>query len=206
MIGGLVGTNGGTVTDCYATGSVSGLNHVGGLIGRNTTLVSNCYAACAVSGSSIVGGLVGDSVAEVTDSCWDTQASGQATSEGGVGVVGKTTAEMMQLATFSGWDMTGVDFGELDPSCVWNVIDGHSYPFFGCCRMQFELKTGWNMVSVPRELPPGKDTVAEVFKGEIVAIYWWNPSSKSYVVPTTVEPDCGYWVAVTEDKVITYMV
>jgi hypothetical protein len=65
-----------------------------------------------------------------------------------------------------------------------------------------ELKTGWNMVSVPLDLPDGEDTVAAVFGDEIVAIYTWNPGNKSYEVPLTIAPEVGYWVAVTEDKTI----
>jgi len=65
------------------------------------------------------------------------------------------------------------------------------------------LEPGWNMVSVPLLLEDGEDTVAEVFKGEIVAIYTWNPGSKSYGVPTTIDPELGYWVAVTEQTQLT---
>ncbi len=68
-------------------------------------------------------------------------------------------------------------------------------------RLDLPLKTGWNMVSVPLELADASP--GAVFKGEIVAIYTWDPVAKSYTVPTTIEPECGYWVAVTEDKTIT---
>ena len=61
-VGGLVGLNEyGTVSNCYATGNVSGDKRVGGLLGLNyyDSTVSNCYAAGTVSGVSWVGGLVG---------------------------------------------------------------------------------------------------------------------------------------------------
>ena len=59
-IGGLVGRNAdGSVSSSYAMGTVSGDNDVGGLIGNNGALVSNCYATGTVSGDSDVGGLVG---------------------------------------------------------------------------------------------------------------------------------------------------
>ncbi|MCK5773379.1 MAG: hypothetical protein KAH57_06280 [Thermoplasmata archaeon] len=60
-IGGLIGDNDGTVSNCYATGNVSGVNiYVGGLVGVNRHgTVSNCYAAGAVNGNHSVGGLVG---------------------------------------------------------------------------------------------------------------------------------------------------
>jgi hypothetical protein len=60
-----VGTNflGGSVVDCYSTGSVTGRQEVGGLAGRNYELISNCYATGTVTGkdsnSYYVGGMVG---------------------------------------------------------------------------------------------------------------------------------------------------
>ncbi|MBB5886707.1 filamentous hemagglutinin N-terminal domain-containing protein [Xanthomonas sp. LMG 8992] len=60
-VGGLVGDNGGTITNTYATGAVSGANYsyVGGLVGSNRGAITNAYATGAVSGGNTVGGLVG---------------------------------------------------------------------------------------------------------------------------------------------------
>ena len=58
-IGGLVGSASGPISDCYATGDVSGTNDVGGLVG-SSDLLSNCYATGNVSGTGDeIGGLVG---------------------------------------------------------------------------------------------------------------------------------------------------
>ena len=56
------------------------------------------------------------------------------------------------------------------------------------------------MVSVP--VIPSDNTVSAVFPG-VAAIYEWNPVSKCYTVPATIEPDKGYLVAVTEDMTIS---
>ena len=58
-VGGLVGSNGGTVSGSYATGRVSGKENVGGLVGSNGGPVSGSYATGRVSGVENVGGLVG---------------------------------------------------------------------------------------------------------------------------------------------------
>ena len=58
-VGGLVGYNGGSITDSYATGSVTGNNTVGGLVGGGYNITSS-YAAVNVSGKFRVGGLVGE--------------------------------------------------------------------------------------------------------------------------------------------------
>ncbi|MBN1856610.1 MAG: SBBP repeat-containing protein [Dehalococcoidia bacterium] len=69
--------------------------------------------------------------------------------------------------------------------------------------VDLELKTGWNMVSVP--VDTGDTPAADVFDGS-EAIYTWNPDSKSYGIPTTIEPEKGYWVAVTGENAGTLTV
>jgi filamentous hemagglutinin family protein len=128
-IGGLVGYNfGGTISNSYATGAVSGSSAVGGLVGYNDGAVSQSYATGSVSGTDqFVGGLVGwNGYGTVTDSFWDTQTSGRTTSAGGSGAVGKTTAQMKSLATYTaaGWDID--DAGGTGK--VWRIYDGQSYP------------------------------------------------------------------------------
>ena len=72
FIGGLVGLNGGgTITNSYATGTVSGSrNDVGGLVGENRGgTITNSYATGTVSGSgNDVGGLVGLNSGTITNS------------------------------------------------------------------------------------------------------------------------------------------
>ncbi len=60
-IGGLVGRSASTVTNSYATGTVTGYSDVGGLVGYNYSCITvDCYASGAVSATSdYAGGLVG---------------------------------------------------------------------------------------------------------------------------------------------------
>ncbi len=125
-VGGLVGWNGyDTVSNCYATGSVSGeTGHVGGLVGWNWYgTVSNCYATGPVSGTSDLGGLVGgDTEGSYTSSFWDSDVNPTLTGIGdgsNPNVIGKTTAEMMQEATFTNWDFS---------TPIWKICDGAGYP------------------------------------------------------------------------------
>ena len=61
-VGGLVGTlNGGgtSISNCYSTGSVSGVDWVGGLVGEfQISTIDNCYSKANVNGNSRVAGLV----------------------------------------------------------------------------------------------------------------------------------------------------
>jgi hypothetical protein len=142
-VGGLVGINTGTVGDSYCRGNVIGTGQqkllcVGGLVGVNmagssyTGTVSNSYSSGNVTGeqqSLYVGGLVGASTGTVSSSFWDIETSGRTTSAGGTG---KTTAQMKSLVTFSGaaWDIVTVANADTrNPSHVWNIVDGQTYPF-----------------------------------------------------------------------------
>lgn len=66
-----MGTIGGTINNCYATGSVIGRNNVGGLVGDNEGTISNCYATGFVKGLNEVGGFVGTSGGTISN-CFAT--------------------------------------------------------------------------------------------------------------------------------------
>lgn len=80
-VGGVVGYNGagyndveysgGTVTNCYNTGSVTGKDHVGGVAGINEDTVTDCYNVGSINGNKYVGGVVGGNSWDdtVTDCC-----------------------------------------------------------------------------------------------------------------------------------------
>ena len=149
-VGGLIGYNSGTITKCYLTGSINGVNQTGGLVGENLSgtvtdcystasvnstglnvgglvgsndigTVTNSYSTGPVSGNNPVGGLVGsDGGGTVNNSFWDTETSGLSSSGGGTG---KTTLEMKTESTFTnaGWDFTG----------IWSINSGTNdgYPY-----------------------------------------------------------------------------
>jgi len=135
-IGGLIGSSlGDSISCCYSTCSVSGLDHIGGLIGLIwlNTLVSDCYSQGKVSGSDYVGGLIGVNDESYIKNCystgfvsgnttytgglqcgfstntvnsyWNTETSGQSTSAGGEG---KTTSEMWNYDTYIDWDFENI--------------------------------------------------------------------------------------------------
>jgi len=83
-----------------------------------------------VTGDDNVGGLLGrDYDGTASNSFWDIETSGQATSDGGVG---KTTLEMQDIATFSvaAWDITEVANSDIrNVSYIWNIVDDETYPF-----------------------------------------------------------------------------
>ena len=132
-VGGLCGYNyKGSITDCYASGCVTGASFVGGVCGYNYSgSIAECYGVGSVTGSgSYVRGFCGyqiGSAAAMQNCFWDTQTSGQTEgyySKSGTvtNVLGKTTANMQTLATFTavGWDFSTNDGDE----AVWKTLNG----------------------------------------------------------------------------------
>jgi len=118
---------------------VVGGSNVGGLVGFNNGTLSNCYSTGPVSGNGDMGGLVGyNESGTVSNSFWDAQTSGQATSDGGAG---KTTENMKNVRTYtdvawseglsSAWDFVGNPYDDAGNEDIWDidpdVNDG--YPF-----------------------------------------------------------------------------
>ena len=86
----------GTVSSCYATGSVTGYKFLGGLCGDNNFgTIINCYVIGSVSGNEDLGDLCGSNGGTISNCFWDVETSGIG-SEGdnNHGAIGKTTAQM----------------------------------------------------------------------------------------------------------------
>ena len=145
--GGLAGTHrDGTITESFSSGDIVGNNYTGGLVGDNQqALIESSFVCGEVSGSSYVGGLAGKSIdgefqrswssAQVSGSSfvggwlgntsggtdngvyWDTEASGQSSSDGSG--TGLTTSEMQDSSASS--NMPELAFGS-----VWETTS--SYP------------------------------------------------------------------------------
>ena len=79
-VGGVCGSNGGTIENCYNTGKVSGSkysNYIGGVCGNNGGTVENCYNTGKVSGSensSFVGGVCGGGNGGTIRNCYNKGA------------------------------------------------------------------------------------------------------------------------------------
>lgn len=106
------------IENSYSSSDVTANTYMsGGLIGMSyETIIDNCYSVGSLSDNS-AGGLVGRDYDYTTsfNSYWDTDTSTRGTSDEGIG---KTTTEMMQEATFVGWDFTN----------VWQIVEGSTYP------------------------------------------------------------------------------
>jgi hypothetical protein len=127
----------GLIENCYATGKVNfksaTSSKIGGLIGdlyaysssNGKARVVNCYAAVApgiIGVSSWKGFIGGYSPATTPDSgnnYFDKDVAQETTGSMVSSLqTGKTTSEMKQQATFSGWDFAN----------IWTINEGKDYP------------------------------------------------------------------------------
>lgn len=145
-VGGLVGDSfaNSRISQSYATAAVKGTFEVGGLVGRqNGGNISQSYATGAVTGATQVGGLVAyqdPNYSSITNSYWNTETTGQATSAGGG--TGLTTAQMFSADSF-----TGFEFGE-----VWGNAGDQTTPYL--------LGLSGNQVFNRHDLPTGAITAS----------------------------------------------
>jgi hypothetical protein len=103
VVGGLVGVNTGTITNCYSAASVSGGHDIGGLVGVNQDIISNCYSTASVSGDEAVGGLVGKNYYGIISNCYsNASVSGHSTFGGLVGWNFGTISNSYSTASVSG--------------------------------------------------------------------------------------------------------
>jgi hypothetical protein len=117
----------GSVTNCYSTADVifgdPGWANQGGFVGHISGPVTNCYYAGVVTVAGeggLGGGFFGNGEGTLTSSYFDIEVGGIAAldSAGSTTEGGLTTAEMMQQATYVGWDFDN----------VWSIDEGQGYP------------------------------------------------------------------------------
>ena len=134
-VGGLVGYGlRSTIMSSYAAGgAVSGDgNNVGGLVGRGfgSTITSSYAAGGAISGDGgEVGGLVGGGGATITFSYWDSNKSGQESSDGGEA---KTTSELQAPVYATGIYATWTSSCPGTNKPAWYFGNSTQYPVLTC--------------------------------------------------------------------------
>jgi hypothetical protein len=133
------------MNDCYSAGRISGDNpdHTGGLIGGN---------------------FMGQGV--ITDSFWDTEASGQPYNPSLPWGTPKTTFQMQMESTFTyaGWDLT---------TPVWKICEGADYPrlWWESCWIQQAVVEKWVAFYHGHEQPSYIDIAKDIAVDDLGNVY-----------------------------------
>jgi hypothetical protein len=202
--GGLIGTMiNSVVADCYSRSAVTvaaGNACAGGLAGliKRKSWVQLSYSTGFVSPGTAVGFIgindpANNGINSVTDCYWDTQTSGQSSSTGGGS--GRTTAQMKDKNTFTGWDFTE----------QWAMTDtvNNAYPYLpkDIVVWQGSISSDWNTAgnwmatgSWMRYVPPPGATV-RIYVGTYSPVISQGPSSPVLCTHLKIDPGIKLTIA-----------
>jgi hypothetical protein len=168
--GGVVGLNRSTVASSCATGVYTlGSRSVGGLVGENLGSVASCYAKGTVIGDwSYVGGLVGSNMNGTVTSSYSTCAVKGAVSREG-GLVGGIAHEY-GVVTASFWDVQTSGSSEASGGTGLATTEMQTAATF--------LEAGWDFV---HETENGTDDIWWILEGQDYPRLWWE-LLREYVV------------------------
>lgn len=186
-VGGLVGRNGGIITNCYANGLASGKEITGGLVGLNTSTITNSFSNGTTYGKySRVGGLVGSNNGSITNCYSHSTAFGN--EYGGVGGIigysgfGKIT-NCYSVGSVFGSDYTGGLLGSSTAAkvinCFWNIeTSGQTSSDGGTGKTSTEMQmastfldAGWDFMD---ETTNGTDDIWWILEGQDYPRLWWE--------------------------------
>lgn len=184
IVGGLIGRNNGTLTDggiiteSYATGAVTGEEHsIGGLVGLNLGVIEDCYSTSRVSGSFRVGGLAGrNGSPDTSPIIRNSYATGEVVGLDNVGgLVGEhdNEAEDSIVSSYYDRDTTGqADTGKGIPLTteemkqqdtfenwnfddLWTIIEDSTYPYLQWIMSDKEYDSRIESYTMPKYLFDG---------------------------------------------------
>jgi len=173
-VGGLVGSNNGTVTNSYATGSVIGEWDVGGLVGANYYgSVTDCSSSASVAGTDNVGGLVGANYyGGVTDSCSTASVTGNYSVDGFGGLEGRNYGGLV------GWN-----YGGTVSSSFWDIeTSGQTTSAGGTGKTTAEMKSiatfagaAWDIIAVSDLSERNSAYIWNIVDNETYPFLSWQP-------------------------------
>ncbi len=176
VVGGLVGCNRGTVSSSYSAGSVTGERRVGGLVARNWGgTVSSSHSSSSVNGETIVGGLVGwNRMATVSNSYATGSVTGTRRVGGLVGEIEEATvSNSYSTGSVEGDEDVGGLIGFSHGGTVTNSFWDTEASGTGDSA-EGTGKTTSEMKSVTTFEGPGWDIVAVGDPDERNTVYIWN--------------------------------
>lgn len=149
--GSIVGSNAGTITDCYATTEVTGITDasIGGIGGSNTGIIKNSYATGKIAGAETgnqVGGISGTNISGTIENCLALNKEGILGTTGQGRITGENTGTLTGNQAYplipGTWTNEGADQTD---GALW---EGDSYPFPATRAI-----TVWDMTTDPTLLP-----------------------------------------------------
>ena len=128
-VGGVAGSNNGSIGNCYNRGNVDGKTNIGGVVGWSNGTIVNCYNSVGVTGTNARGGLAGYNGGTITNCYWNnsTITIGMGSGTPIIGGGGMTTENMMKQDIFDNDD----DVDDWDFDTIWAIDPAKNggYPY-----------------------------------------------------------------------------
>ncbi len=129
-IGGIAGTNYGTIRECSFEGKVEGLNMIGGIAGDNYGSIEGCTMSGSVSGKRYTGGIAGYSTGYIGE-CTNSAQVNTSITEGGLEL------SQLNLADIINPELTSAE--DTDVVSDSGGIAGYSSGVLSACRNDGEV-------------------------------------------------------------------
>jgi hypothetical protein len=146
-VGGLVGYNEGTISNCNSTGNIADGNssqYLGGLVGENTGNISNCYSIGTIAsgdGAGYIGRLAGGNAGSINN-CYSTGTTTSGDHSGGIGgLVGENVGNISNcysMGTVASGDVSG-DVGGLAGNNSGSISNCYSTSTVTCGKDSWSL-------------------------------------------------------------------
>jgi hypothetical protein len=158
-IGGVCGTNEGTINGCSATGTFSGRYYVGGLCGDNKSgTIRHCFATGTVNGQSSLGGLCGGNGAY-------TSSAGTIQNCYATGTVSQSVAQSYKVG-----GLCGENWGTVSQSYAAGAVTGEYY-FGGLCGGNYGTIVDCYATGAVNGLWSGGGLCGQDDRGKIIRCY-----------------------------------
>ena len=191
-VGGVVGANYGTITNCYNTGEVSGLILIGGVVGENNGTITNCYNTGDVSCEydEDVGGVAGYNSSTITNCYYlDTACSGGIDGEDIAGSAEAKTAEQFasgEVAYLLQGEQEELVWGQKIGTDELPVLGGDKV-YYGYTSCAYDSEMVYSNTDVSDARPAHKE-----FRAEFT---WDEPyDGECYVSVELYCEDCGDYI------------
>ena len=171
-VGGLVGSNGGSVIACCTAGNIDAIKAVGGLAGRNQGTVENSCSIAVVNGRVMFAGLVGDNDSGSVSSCYSAGPVintsldvGPDEPQGMGGLVGRNRGRVAD----SFWDVETSGRSTSDGGVGVTTAEMQTAGTF--------LEAGWDFVG---ETDNGTEDIWWIDEGQDYPRLWWESADAEF--------------------------
>jgi uncharacterized repeat protein (TIGR02543 family) len=150
VLGGIAGNHDGTIQNCYFTGDVEGGSNIGGIAGQNYGTIQNCYAIGSVTSQNSVGGIAGSGGQSIQNCVALNESVTTQYTNTSIGRVfgSSSTGTFQNNHAWSGMTVTVTGGGTYTPDATAGGKDGVSITAANAKNNSWWSATTWDFTTV----------------------------------------------------------